>query len=158
MITFFSFEKFLHTTTLSNKQGKVSRSFFIEQDFCNQLDLKIKGRNWVKDNNPEVLIKPVSQQSQLPENVNVNETSTEEFLQLPFLITNHGTTMGLRSGRNETREKMMWQGLGLSNARIILCDNRQNIEQFCALFFMLFSSKSEALYKVPCQFVFPGCD
>lgn len=64
----------------------------------------------MKDNNPEVLIKPVSQQSQLPEDDNVNETGTEEFLQLPFLITNHGTTMGLRSGRNEAREKMMWQG------------------------------------------------
>lgn len=78
----------------------------------------------------------ISQQNQLPEDaLNENTFSdTEELLQQPILIPIHMSMKWMNWNHGQEDVGRDTWSLEFSNFRMVLLDNRQNLEQFCALF------------------------
>lgn len=99
----------------------------------------------------ENLTKSISQQCQLPEDA-LNENSlsdTKELLQQPNLINIHVSNKLKRWNHGQEDVVRDTLSLEFSNVRMVLLDNRQNSEQFCALF-PKFSSEIAVLYRASC--------
>lgn len=101
-----------------------------------------KGQKPSERYSPENFTKPISQQWQLPEDALKENTlsDTKELLQQPILTTIHVSKK--RQKWNQGKEDVVRdsQCFEFSRIRMVLLDNRQNSEQFCALF-QIFSSK-----------------
>lgn len=130
------------------------------------MDVEIKRQKPSERYSQENLTKSIPQQCQLPEDA-LNENTlcdTKELLQQPILINihvsnklmkwNHGQEDGsskrtILTVENSKLYVPLTQSLEFSNVRMVLLDNRQNSEQFCALL-PKFSSEIAVLYRAPC--------